>query len=896
MSNAQKEYIVTVKNHNDLDQFYIDMEEENNLPHLPSRSVTCVFKRPLSRNTHYLLTDDEAKNLRKDSRILAVNIKVKNLEVANHSDQTSNWNRGTGVSTGQSNYALYRCRLENNLSGWGSDLGTTTQNSTIKITSTGKNVDIIVLDETLYPNHYEYNGRFVNYDWFDNHDIAVRGTATDITFVSRNSNSATITTQTAHGLNVGSIINVICTSDASFNSVEAEVTATPTTTTFRYVNTGSNVSSTAATGYWKGVYQYGSYDYDNNHATHVAGIISGQTQGWAREANIYNLRHNNSVTFAGSYCPPELLIDYVRQFHATKPVNPQTGRKNPTLVNCSWGFSKNVANLNNPYTGFQYPRFSRLNYRGSLISPAASAVDTGFSGIYTSTQKVSDFSNTQPSSGNRIVTDPDTVSGDPTFGTVSSITFVDTDKVGLTNIGAPTSFDDEGIDSQDDAYWNIPLPFPVKYLTQEYNNIYVNSNSYITFGGGNFTYVMGLQAPALRKICVSAGDRNCDGVYTGTFGTSGTRTFTVRWEGYDGAYGGVYETSPTLIWEATFYEAIPERIDVHVITNSCYRSEFTTSELNSYGLNLNAGTTPIRQNSIDVDIQDAIDEGIIFIGSSGNDSTKIDVPGGLDYDNYYVDNGEPIYYHRGPTPGAAVGVICVGNADSTSQENKSENSNTGPRVDLYAPGNNIFSSVYDSTAYGTSVGGIELTIEGGFAGAGSVLAQAGRAAVVTVEAHELTNGDIITIENCSNSEYNVTNVVISVVDSNTVSFDISNTSYSSGLELLTGTLKANGTYQKASGSSMSAAQITGLVALALESYPWMTQTDALNYVTSYAKLNKMFNSGGGYQDSASLQDGNNKFAYYNRERPDDGILLPKSRQWIRPLTGILFPRAQIKKN
>ena len=302
-------------------------------------------------------------------------------------------------------------------------------------------------------------------------------------------------------------------------------------------------------------------------------------------------------------------------------------------------------------------------------------------------------------------------------------------------------------------------------------------------------------------------------MYTGTFGTSPNRTFIVRWEGYDGAYGGVYESNPNLIWEAKFYEATPEQIDVHVVTNACYRSEFTTGELVTYGLNLNAGTAPIRENSIDIDIEDAIDEGIIFIGAAGNSATKIDVLGGLDYDNYYIDNGQIIYYHRGSTPGATGNVICVGNADSTSQENKSESSNTGPRVNLYAPGNNIFSSVYDNTGFGGT------------------------------------------------------------------------------------TVTENGSeYQKTSGSSMSAAQISGLIALALETYPWMSQADAINYIENYAKLDKMFDSGGGYLDTTSLQGGNNKFAYYHRERPDDGILLPKSRQWVRPATGVVFPRPQIKKS
>lgn len=896
MSSTQKEYIVTLKNYEDLAQFYADMEEESNLPHIPNRSVTCVHKRPLSRNTHYLLTDPEAKDLRNDPRIELVNIKIKNLVVNRNSEQTSTWSRGLDILVGQKNYGLYRCRLDDNIPGWGSESGNNFQNATIKITSTGKNVDVIVVDDSLYPNHYEYNGRAIQYDWFANHDLAVKGTGCSIIFVSRLSNIARITTQTAHGLDVGSVINVTCTNNTSFNSSSVEVSDIISTTEFEYINSGVDVSTTSEIGTCTGLYQYGSYFGDNNHATHVAGILAGNTQGWARDANIYNLRFESTPLNLGSYCPPELLMDYIREFHATKNINPLTGRKNPTIVNCSWGYGIAVDNLFNQYTGFQYPRFSRLSYRGSFVTPAAAEVDTGFSGVYTSNAKIVDFNSTQPSSGNRILTDPDIISGNPNFGTVTPITFVDTGGIGLSDVGSPTNFDPLGIDSQDDANWDISLPFPIKYLTQQYNNIFVSSNSYITFGNGSLFYIMGTQSPALRKICISAGDRNCNAVLTGTFGSSPNRTFVIRWEGYDGAYGGVYEPSVNMIWEATFYEATPEQIDIHVISNACYRSEFTTSELSSYGLNLSGPLAPLRETSIDADIEDAINEGIIFVGAAGNSSTKIDISTGLDYNNYIIDNGLPIYFHRGSTPGASATVLCVGNADSTNQENKASSSNTGPRVDIYAPGSNIISSVHDKTGSLTgSVGLEEFTIDGGYAGSGSILAQAGRAAIVTSSPHGLSNGDSITIDNCSQTAYNVVNVQITVIDGVSFSFDISDQTYTSVLEILTGTVKAYGVYQKYSGTSMSSPQVAGMLALALETYPWMTQSDARNYILSYSKENAMFNSGGGYIDSFSLQGGNNKFAYYHRERPDNGILIPKSKQWIRPTTGMVFPRPQIRK-
>ena len=52
---------------------------------------------------------------------------------------------------------------------------------------------------------------------------------------------------------------------------------------------------------------------------------------------------------------------------------------------------------------------------------------------------------------------------------------------------------------------------------------------------------------------------------------------------------------------------------------------------------------------------------------------------------------------RGSTPGAAAGCICVGSIGTKTQEYKSNFSNFGERVDIWAPGSNITSAVYNST-------------------------------------------------------------------------------------------------------------------------------------------------------------------------------------------------------
>ena len=57
----EREYIVTLWRHEDLDDFYSDMESESNVLYAPNREVGLVAKRTISRNTHYMLTDDEAQ-------------------------------------------------------------------------------------------------------------------------------------------------------------------------------------------------------------------------------------------------------------------------------------------------------------------------------------------------------------------------------------------------------------------------------------------------------------------------------------------------------------------------------------------------------------------------------------------------------------------------------------------------------------------------------------------------------------------------------------------------------------------------------------------------------------------------------------------------------------------
>ena len=104
---------------------------------------------------------------------------------------------------------------------------------------------------------------------------------------------------------------------------------------------------------------------------------------------------------------------------------------------------------------------------------------------------------------------------------------------------------------------------------------------------------------------------------------------------------------------------------------------------------------PIRVSSVDVDTDELIDAGVNVVIAAGNKYHKVDIEGGVDYNNYYISllYGTR-YYHRGSSP-LSPKALMVGNVDSdlvSGEEVKAQSSETGPGVDLYAPGTNIMSA------------------------------------------------------------------------------------------------------------------------------------------------------------------------------------------------------------
>jgi subtilisin family serine protease len=161
-------------------------------------------------------------------------------------------------------------------------------------------------------------------------------------------------------------------------------------------------------------------------------------------------------------------------------------------------------------------------------------------------------------------------------------------------------------------------------------------------------------------------------------------------------YGTTYNTVTSLTYRGTSYT------DSNTTSNASYR-------YTNYGLNSSSGSPTatyianVRIGSVDTDIEELITAGVIVCIAAGNRATKIDVSGGTDYNNFVVTDGGTIYYHRGSSP-YSDNALMVGSMDSTvydaTNDQRATYSETGPGVNMWAPGTNIMSATSTTNKWG----------------------------------------------------------------------------------------------------------------------------------------------------------------------------------------------------
>lgn len=137
-----------------------------------------------------------------------------------------------------------------------------------------------------------------------------------------------------------------------------------------------------------------------------------------------------------------------------------------------------------------------------------------------------------------------------------------------------------------------------------------------------------------------------------------------------------------------------------------YSVSTTTAAYGTIGISDGgSGVHGYRYSSLDAEVQATIDAGIIVVGAAGNDRHKIDVVGGVDYNNYWTEyTGFSYYYHRGASPSATSNVInvgCIAALSPSGVEHKRNFSCAGPRVDIWAPGD-LIQGGYSNSYYSAS--------------------------------------------------------------------------------------------------------------------------------------------------------------------------------------------------
>jgi hypothetical protein len=883
----RQEYIVIVHNFEDLESLYDDLETNGKAPPGTEivRSVVCTERKPTSKNTYYLLTEWEAAQLKNDPRVRSLELHPRELGVKAGElavDQTSNnWDKSGSTTATMKNWALLRCTEGVQRSNWGGTGynsegvgGTPTESGTITLTQTGKNVDVVICDSNgIVWNHPEY---------------------------ARNTDGTggTRTTQ----LNWG-----------QYNSE---------------IGKGANSPS----------WTYGTGD----HSTHVAATVAGNTQGWARDANIYNIYYSAGDSGVNTF---DYVVDYIRAFHRNKTSNPAIGRKNPTIVNNSWGMSI--------FPGeWDLTDITAVTYRGTRYTPSGAVTFTGYSGICSAGARLAELVNFE-TGGNRIST-----SGAVTPPVASYISYppswtLQNYQVALSNFEEPSPFYDVTIQGPGviDVIHNVASGgfSGVTTISGTLRVVDESSTVIASFSQGPFVSTEGGEVEVLIQETITLPNNT---IYKVEFITD-------------------LDTS-----QAT----APLTATAMSVTIQALGTTPATASVQSIASNLGgaaslaSSTTPTTGNNDDGFWQLTLPFNITYLGTSYNTiypSTNFYLTFGGGSANYTnlgpsnpslpkimwscADNSvQRIYYgtegsapnrtYRVRMEGAAGTSGTLGSPTMVCEYVFYENDPT--RIDLQT-GINARKTTGTFTTqqlidWGFISGqripvrvaaldaDLELAMQEGivFVGAAgngkwkhdvpggldwsNTFEMANRYPGSVAQPYYYMRGTSPTANDnvASGGLFNLPNICVGSID--TIQYDqkVSYSDCGPGVDIYapgtyiisalpTGTADPrNASYflGKYSGTSMASPQVCGVLACALEIYPNMNQTEAKNYILSYAKSGQITATTGGPNDPHDLQGSANLFLYYKKERETSGNNFPKINFKARPAAGAVFPRVKIRRS
>ena len=388
-----KEYIVTLKRKDDLEDFYAEMS---------SNGFKLSKKRPISRNTHYYMTAEQAEELKKDTRIVDVEeVTDRMTEISRAIYNNTSYTKSGVFSKGNSYFTgLSYVQTGSSASGG-------IPANSIKVTLT--NHDFAVNDKIFWyvsASNYYSDVPISSIVDANNFIFAIPGSppntsASGTCLVIKSHNSTDLQWGHVHCAGTSSQ-----RAKGSFGKRSAGATYENVNTSVDIHNDGKHVDVVIVDGpmaydseEWKSPstnnsrfvqYQWftelnsivSSIDDDSQtlptgtitylqgtanarfHGMHVGSTVAGKYYGWAREANIYNMAityaYASGQRFSGLY-----VHDYIRAFHLNKAVNSTTGRRNPTITNHSYG---SAYYMQDDQGVFQFTDLVSVTWRGTTYN------------------------------------------------------------------------------------------------------------------------------------------------------------------------------------------------------------------------------------------------------------------------------------------------------------------------------------------------------------------------------------------------------------------------------------------------------------------------------------------------------------------------------------------------
>jgi hypothetical protein len=880
-----RKYIVTVYTYDDLDSIQQDLEILGKAPPDTEihREVECLERRPMSRNTVYRLTDWEAEQLKNDVRVKSVTVHPDELGITagtTRSQTSSAWDKSSGTTSTMKNWALLRCVEGQQRVGWGGA-------------------------------GYENNG------------------------VGTPAQTGTIElSQSGRNVDV-----VICDGDGIVfahpeYAVNADGTGGSRAISYNWFQHNPEVTGGAV-----GTYTYGTSD----HATHVAGTVAGNTQGWAHNSNIYTLFYDsgNSGNFS-------LVFDYIRAFHRNKSTNPAIGRKNPTIVNNSWGESIFPSE-------WSFSDITAVTYRGTRFTPSGAITFLGTSGVCTASTRLANLSGLE-NAGNRITTSGPVGA---TGGTINT---------------KPAAWT---LESNQSAYFlgiTAPDPTYTITLTTTANNTAVRIKNDIASGGQTGQTTLGISIQIVRQSDSSIISTFSQGPFTSieggdveavidenvTLPTAGAYTVT-----YTTNLNISQVTNPltafVMLCTITQTPSGSESATVTSITNSLLGAAgLTASTSPTFGSNDDGYWTlnlpfPITYLGV---THTTIYPSTNFYLTFGGGST---VWSGVSITNPALpkimwcarDNSvQRIYYGtEGSAPnrtfrvrqegtastGGIVGspsMICewvfyeafpdridlqtgINSAKTTGGGFTTQQLNNwgfiaGQRIPSRVPAcDDDIQDLYDEGIIMVGAAGNgrwKHDVPGGVDW-DNTFEMAVRYPASAIQPYYYMRGTSPTAnDNLIDGTHDLPAICVGAVDSIQIDQKVQFSDCGGGVDLFapgTHIVSAlpNGTSDprnsnfkigKFSGTSMASPQVCGVLACALQTYPNMNQEQAKAYIIAIAKTAQLTATNGGPTDGQDLQGAANLFLFYLKERASAGSVFPKINYKPRPATGSVYPRTRIR--